>query len=141
MRTIRYCGKRRMPDPAVRATDTPPPLADPVVVGGIRNFGWVEPGLVARGEQPPLMPETFEALKQHGIRTVMSLRPDREPPPRINRRGWAEYAVEEEQRAVEASGLQFRHAPLTDFSAPPPDEIAAALAELDRAVEHGAPVF
>jgi hypothetical protein len=54
--------------------------------------------------------------------------------------GWVEYAVEEEQRAVEASGLQFRHAPLTDFSAPPPDEIAAAIAELDKAVEHGAPV-
>jgi uncharacterized protein (TIGR01244 family) len=129
-----------MSNDAVRATDDPP-IADPIVVGGIRNFAWVEPGLVARGEQPPLVAETFEALKQHGIRTVLSLRPDREPPPRLNRRGWAEYAVEEEQRAVEQSGMLFRHAPLTDFSAPPPDEIAAAIAELDAAVDTGAPVF
>src|SRR5213076_34332 len=63
------------------------------------------------------------------------------PPPKLNRRGWAEYAVEEEQRVAEDSGLLFCYAPLTDFSAPPPEEIAAAIAELDAAVEAGAPVF
>jgi protein tyrosine phosphatase (PTP) superfamily phosphohydrolase (DUF442 family) len=107
---------------------------EPFAVAGIGNFGWVEPRVVARGQQPPLELETFDALRLLGVRAVLSLRPDREPPPRINRRNWPEYCVEDERRLVERSGLRFHHVPLADFSAPAPDEMAMALTLVDHAV-------
>jgi protein tyrosine phosphatase (PTP) superfamily phosphohydrolase (DUF442 family) len=104
----------------------------PFAVAGIRNFGWVEPGVVARGEQPTLDEATFRALYDVGIRAIVSLRPDREPPPFGGIRQWPEYHVEEEQRLAEQAGMCFRHQPLADFAAPPPDEVAAALQALDE---------
>jgi protein tyrosine phosphatase (PTP) superfamily phosphohydrolase (DUF442 family) len=116
-----------------------PEWTEPRPLAGIRNFGWAIPGVLARGEQPALEVETFETLRAHGIRTVLSLRPDREPPPRLARRRWPAYHVEEEQRVVEAAGLHFRHVPLEDFAAPSPAEVAHALAVLDAAVAHIGP--
>ena len=113
----------------------------PFPVAGIRNFGWVEPDILARGEQPPLVAETFTQLRALGIRTVVSLRPDREPPPPISRRTWTEYRVEDEQDLVERAGLHFGHAPMADFSAPAPHEVAAALRVVDAAVAKAPPVY
>jgi protein tyrosine phosphatase (PTP) superfamily phosphohydrolase (DUF442 family) len=108
-------------------------LATPRAVAGIRNFGWVVPGVLARGEQPPLTDETFDALRELGIGAVLSLRPDREQPS-ANRRisSPLEYHVEEEREVAERAGLSFGHAPIEDFSAPPPDQMAAALEVLDE---------
>jgi hypothetical protein len=97
------------------------PAEGPFPAAGIRNFGWVEPDILARGEQPPLVAETFTQLRDLGIRTVVSLRPDREPPPAVSRRNWTTYHVEEERDLVEQAGLRFYHAPLADISAPAPD--------------------
>jgi protein tyrosine phosphatase (PTP) superfamily phosphohydrolase (DUF442 family) len=117
------------------------PAEGPFAVAGIRNFGWVEPGILARGEQPALLEETFFQLHELGIRTVVSLRPDREPPPRQGRRVWTEYRVEEEQHLVERAGLHFGHAPMEDFSAPAPEDVAAALSVVDAAVAEAPPVY
>lgn len=65
----------------------------PTQLGTIRNFAWVEPGIVARGEQPELNPATFSVLKDVGITAVVSLRPDREPPSKNSVRPWPEYNV------------------------------------------------
>jgi protein tyrosine phosphatase (PTP) superfamily phosphohydrolase (DUF442 family) len=108
-------------------------VAEPISLAGIRNFGWVAPGLLARGEQPPLEDETFRVLYDLGIRSVVSLRPDHELPPANSRRDWPEYLVEDERRVVERAGLRFHHAPLLDLSAPRPDELAGALAVVDEA--------
>jgi len=106
----------------------------PTQLGSIRNFAWVVPGVVARGEQPALEPATFAALRDAGVTAILSLRPDREPPSQNSRRPWPEYHVEEEQALAEATGLRFRNQPLTDFSAPPPDGVAGALTIVDALV-------
>jgi protein tyrosine phosphatase (PTP) superfamily phosphohydrolase (DUF442 family) len=118
-----------------------PHIPEPQDVAGIRNFGWVVPQLLARGEQPPLEPETFEALHDLGVRTVLSLRPDREPPTPRSAARWPEYVIEHEREIAEAAGLAFAHAPLEDFSAPSPDEIATALTVLDREVAAAPAVY
>jgi protein tyrosine phosphatase (PTP) superfamily phosphohydrolase (DUF442 family) len=117
--------------------------ARPVALGGIQNFGWVELGVLARGEQPRLDEDaSFHALYAEGIRTVLSLRPDDEPPPDPSgKRVWPVYHVEDERRLCERIGLQFRHAALQDFSAPHPEELARALTVLDEAVAAAPAVF
>lgn len=116
-------------------------LARPFVLAGIRNFGWVEPGVVARGEQPQLTEGTFAQLHEHGIRGVVSLRPDGEQPSPFSQRQWPEYHVREERELAEAAGLRFWHAPLEDYSAPPPEQLAQAVATLDEAVAAAPAVF
>jgi len=116
-------------------------LRAPMAIAGIRNFGWVEPGVLARGEQPLLEEATFTGLRELGIRTIVSLRPDREPPPKVSRRNWPEYRVTDEYRLVEAAGLRFRHVPMADFSAPAADEIAAALGTVEAEVVEGPGVY
>src|SRR5207248_8510977 len=63
-----------------------------LVEAGLRNFAWVEPGVLARGEQPSPMA----------------------------RRVWPAYHVQDEHDAVQRAGLRFRHVPMLDFSAPDP---------------------
>jgi protein tyrosine phosphatase (PTP) superfamily phosphohydrolase (DUF442 family) len=104
----------------------------PSLLGSIRNFAWVEPGILARGEQPALEAPTFEALREAGVTAVLSLRPDRELPSNNARRPWPEYHVEEEQALAEATGLRFRNLPIEDFSAPPPERVATALTIVDE---------
>jgi protein tyrosine phosphatase (PTP) superfamily phosphohydrolase (DUF442 family) len=120
---------------------TPSEWTEPRTLAGIRNFGWAVPGVLARGEQPALEADTFRALHDEGIRTVLSLRPDREAPPDVARRLWPEYRLEDEQQLVEAAGMQFRHMPLEDFAAPSPDEVACALTVLDEAVSAAPAVY
>jgi protein tyrosine phosphatase (PTP) superfamily phosphohydrolase (DUF442 family) len=116
-------------------------VTSPTLLGSIRNFAWVEPGVVARGEQPALEIATFEALRDAGVTAVLSLRPDREPPSTNARRPWPEYHVEEEQALAEASGMRFRNLPITDFSAPPPERVAGALAIVDALVDERPGVY
>ncbi|HEY3061864.1 MAG TPA: tyrosine-protein phosphatase [Chloroflexota bacterium] len=117
-------------------------LAAPRAVAGIRNFGWVVPGVVARGEQPPLADDTFHGLHDLGISAVLSLRPHGEvPSPHRRISSPHQYDVEEERGVVERAGLRFAHAPLEDFSAPPPEELAAALRALDLQLETGPGVY
>jgi protein tyrosine phosphatase (PTP) superfamily phosphohydrolase (DUF442 family) len=115
--------------------------ASPRLVAGITNFGWVVPGLVARGEQPTLDAGTFEALREAGIGAVLSLRPDREPPPRVAGRWADEYLIAQERELAEAAGLRFANVPLQDFSAPPPDGVARALQILDAEVARAPGVY
>jgi protein tyrosine phosphatase (PTP) superfamily phosphohydrolase (DUF442 family) len=113
-----------------------------MVVGSVQNFGWVEPGVLARGEQPKLEESAFRALHAAGIGTIVSLRPDDEPPPEHQGlRVWPVYHVEDERRLAEGVGLQFRHVPMQDFSAPHPNEVAQALEVLDQAVAEAPAVF
>jgi atypical dual specificity phosphatase len=106
----------------------------PTTLGSIRNFAWVEPGVLARGEQPELNSETFSALRGAGITAVVSLRPDREPPSANSRRPWPEYRMEDEAALAESHGMRFRNLPITDFSAPSPDQVASALRIIDALV-------
>lgn len=109
-------------------------MNSPSLLGSIRNFAWVEPGTLARGEQPALEAATFAALRDAGVTAVLSLRPDREPPSANARRPWPEYHVEEEQALAEAAGLRFRNLPLEDFAAPPPERVADALRVIDALI-------
>ena len=106
----------------------------PMEVAGIRNFGWVVPNLLARGEQPPLEAATFHTLRELGIGSVVSLRPDREQPTGKSAARWPEYVVEQERELASQAGLRFAHAPVEDFSSPTPDQVAQGLRVLDRAV-------
>jgi len=110
----------------------------PHAVAGIRNFVWVEPGVLARGEQPPLTDETFTALRAEGITAVLSLRPHAEQP---TPRRPDPYDVHDERTLAERHELRFAHAPLEDFSALPPESLATALATLDREVARGETVY
>jgi protein tyrosine phosphatase (PTP) superfamily phosphohydrolase (DUF442 family) len=116
-------------------------LPAPMHVAGIRNFGWVVPNLLARGEQPPLERATFEALRELGIGSVVSLRPDREPPTASSAGRWPEYVVGEERRLAEVAGLRFAHVPVVDFSSPTPDNVAQALTALDEHVAEAPAVY
>ena len=90
-------------------------MNSPSRLGSIRNFAWVEPGILARGEQPALVAPTFAALRDAGVTAVLSLRPDREPPSNNARRPWPEYHVEEEQALAEAKQTGIVGKPLTPF--------------------------
>jgi protein tyrosine phosphatase (PTP) superfamily phosphohydrolase (DUF442 family) len=116
-------------------------LVVPSTLATIRNFAWVVPGVLARGEQPQLEPTIFAALRQAGVTTVLSLRPDREPPSANASRLWPEYYVEQEQALAEQAGMRFEQFPLEDFSAPPPERIAGALSLLDSLTNNGQAVY
>jgi protein tyrosine phosphatase (PTP) superfamily phosphohydrolase (DUF442 family) len=109
-------------------------VISPTRLGSIRNFAWVVPGVVARGEQPALECGTFEALRDTGVTAILSLRPDREPPSPNSIRRWPEYRVEDERSIAESTGMRFRHVPIADFSAPPPESVAGALESIDQLV-------
>jgi protein tyrosine phosphatase (PTP) superfamily phosphohydrolase (DUF442 family) len=113
----------------------------PSTLGTIRNFAWVVPGVLARGEQPELEPSIFATLREAGVTTVLSLRPDREPPSTNASRPWPAYSREEEQALVEQVGLRFEQFPLEDFSAPPPERIAGVLYLLDSLANDGQAVY
>jgi protein tyrosine phosphatase (PTP) superfamily phosphohydrolase (DUF442 family) len=117
-------------------------LTAPRAVAGIRNFVWVEPGVLARGEQPPLTDETFSGLRELGITAVLSLRPhDEQPSPSRRLSSPDPYDVDAERSVAERNGLRFAHAPIEDFSAPPPELLAAALETLDRQVADDETVY
>lgn len=116
-------------------------MEPPFTLGTIRNFAWVIPNVLARGEQPALETDVFTRLREAGVTAVLSLRPDREPPSANSRRPWPEYHVEEEQALAEQAGMRFAHVPIADFSAPPPERIATALRVIDDLVADGRAVY
>src|SRR5438045_817300 len=107
------------------------PFRGPVELAGIRNFGWLLPGTLARGEQPPLERATFEALGRAGVGAVLSLREDGEAAKTITGREVGLYDVARERELARRAGLLFRHLACTDLQAPRPDEVAAALRAMD----------
>jgi protein tyrosine phosphatase (PTP) superfamily phosphohydrolase (DUF442 family) len=113
----------------------------PTALGTIRNFAWVVPGALARGEQPELDPGVFAMLRETGVSAVLSLRPDREPPSPNARRPWPEYHVEDEHAVAEAAGLRFANVGLADFSAPSPEQVACALKTIDTLADEGHAVY
>ena len=112
----------------------------PRPLAGIHNFGWVVPGSLARGEQPPLDPDTFEALAREGIGTVLSLRQDGEPARGFTMAQGA-YAGADEAEHCRAAGLRFCQVGCTDYQAMLPDRLAAALRTIDEEALAGRPVF
>jgi protein tyrosine phosphatase (PTP) superfamily phosphohydrolase (DUF442 family) len=113
----------------------------PIQVGSVRNFGWVLPALLARGEQPELQPATFQALADAGVTAIVSLRPDGEAPSPRAQRTWPVYEVAQERELALGAGLAFANVPLEDFSGQPPEGVAAALREIDLLVGEGQRVY
>ncbi len=86
------------------------------------NFGWLVPGEVA-GSARPLSDDAFAALTAQGVRAVITL--TEEPLPAA---------------ALHAADLASVHLPIADFTAPTQEQIAAAVAAIDRFVAAGRPV-
>lgn len=110
-------------------------------LGGIRNFGWLQEGRLARGEQPPLDDETLESLAAAGVQSVVSLRAEAERAGPLDGRLVPEYAAELQRAACERAGLRFHHLGCTDFMAPSPEEVAETLRAVDAEVHEGRTVF
>ena len=110
-------------------------------LGGIRNFGWLQPGRIARGEQPPLDDDTLEALAAEGIRSVISLRQEDEGEGTLAGRHVPAYSAEGQRLACERAGLRFHHVGCTDYQAPQPDEVADTLRAIDEEAEADRPVL
>jgi protein tyrosine phosphatase (PTP) superfamily phosphohydrolase (DUF442 family) len=110
-------------------------------LGGIRNFGWLRAGRLARGEQPPLDDDTLGTLAVEGIRSVISLRQEAERAGTLDGRFTPEYSAEGQRLACERVGLRFHHVGCTDYQAPRPDEVADGLQAIDEEVGAGRPVL
>jgi protein-tyrosine phosphatase len=108
-----------------------------VEVAGVRNFGWVVPGKLARGEQPPFEAETFAGLRAAGVDTILSLREDAEKPRTVGQRELPVYSIEHERRMAEEAGLRSLHLPCVDFRAPRPDQVGQAMRLLDEEIGAG----
>src|SRR5215207_1992242 len=93
-------------------------------LGGLRNFGWLVPGRLARSEMPPLDDGTADRLRAEGIRSVISLRQEGEPEGTLTGRLVPAYAAAAQRVACERANLQFTHLGCTDYQSPRPDEVA-----------------
>ena len=85
------------------------------------NFGWLIPGEVA-GTSRPLNNDALDALKERGIRAVVSLT---EEPLADN--------------ALRRGDLAGVHLPIVDFTAPTLDQVAVAVAAIDGFRARGLP--
>lgn len=86
----------------------------------IRNFSQVEPYLF-RGGQP--VKEGFFALKEMGVRTVISLR-------------WGKKVIAAEKAAVEDLGMKFISIPLNYWNLPKQETVDMFLALIDDEANH-----
>jgi protein tyrosine phosphatase (PTP) superfamily phosphohydrolase (DUF442 family) len=116
-------------------------LPAPRAVGSVRNFAWLAPGLLARGEQPPLDQAAFAALKAAGVGAVLSLRADEAGARVVDGRRHPPYRAADERAVCAAAGLRFHHVPCDDFAAPPAPAVAAALRAIDEETRAGRAVF
>ena len=112
-----------------------------VPLGGVRNFGWLQDGRLARGEQPPLDDGTLGTLQTAGITSVISLRAEGELAGPLDGRLVPQYAADLQRAACDAVGLRFHHLGCTDFMAPSPTEVASTLRTLDAEIDGGQTVF
>ena len=110
-------------------------------VDGIANFGWVERGKLARGEQPREDWGGYRALREVGITCVLSLREGEERENVVAGRPFPAYKAAEEGAACRAHGLRFRHIPLRDRAIPAPEALAAALGAIEAEVAAGQVVY
>jgi len=113
----------------------------PRPLGGIRNFGWVIPGVLARGEQPPLDAESFDALRAAGIGSILSLREHNEEALPVDGRPLPPYGVAEERGWCERFGLHFQHIGCVEAEVTPAEDLVAALEAIDREIGLGRAVF
>jgi protein-tyrosine phosphatase len=104
-------------------------------VGSIRNFAWIAPSLLARGEQPKS--RDYQKLRRMGIGTILSLR-ETEASGELEREA---YRAVDEGKYCAAAGLAFRHIPCVDKFLPEPKAIAFALTAIDEELADGRPVF
>jgi len=86
------------------------------------NFGWLVPGELA-GSARPMSDDALAALAAQGVRAVISL--TEEPLPAA---------------ALRAADLAAVHLPVADFTPPTQEQIAAAVAAIERFVAAGRPV-
>lgn len=117
------------------------PAQVPVVVGGVRNFGWVQEGALARGEQPLFDPDAYAGLRAAGIGHVLSLREEGEGAGEVVGRWLPTYSAAIERAICQQAGLGFLHLPCTDGRAPDPEGLAVALGAIEAAAGRGEAVF
>ena len=86
------------------------------------NFGWLVPGEVA-GSSRPMNDDALAALTSQGVCAVISL--TEEPLPAA---------------ALHAADLDVVHLPVADYTPPTQEQIAAAVAAIERFVAAGRPV-
>jgi hypothetical protein len=113
----------------------------PFEVAGIRNFGWVEEELVARGEQPLWSVEAYRDLRRAGIARVLSLRQTGEQSGDVFGRRFPAYRPEQEAELCRQAGLGFDHVSCVDGQAPSPESVARSLEVVRDAVQCGTPVY
>jgi hypothetical protein len=114
---------------------------DPDPTGGIRNFAWVQPGTLARGEQPVDWTGAYAALRELGVSRVLSLRETGEGAGDVVGRWLPVYRPDEEQAICRQAGMDFLHMPCRDGRAPDPEGLAAALAAIEASAGKGEAVF
>jgi atypical dual specificity phosphatase len=86
------------------------------------NFGWLVPGELA-GSARPLSDDAFDALVAQGVRAIISLTEEPLPP-----------------EALRARDVDVVHLPVADYTPPTQEQIAAAVAAIDRFAAAGRPV-
>jgi len=116
-------------------------VCGPVQYAGIGNFGWVEAGSLARGEQPALNVGAFATLRRAGIGSVLSLRESGEPLDGSLSIRPAVYRPELEAELCREAGLTFAHVACRDCQPPSPESLVRALGAVRQSVEQGRPVF
>src|SRR5712692_1407791 len=125
--------------------------AEQAEVLGVPNFCWTWDRVLARGGQPTGI-EHFEALREAGIGTVISLRVDGEPSGYETHAvldpssgdAWdaqATYCVQDQRSLCDQAGLKFCQIPCPDLVAVSPWAVAEALAAIDSELDGGRAVF
>ena len=113
----------------------------PMRLGTLRYFGWLVPGVLARGEQPLLDADDLPLLRRAGVTDVLSLREAADVAKPAAGRPLPAYRAEDEAARCRELGLAFHHLPCADYAAPAPREVATAVARLDALIDDGRAVF
>jgi hypothetical protein len=108
---------------------------------GIVNFGWVDQGRVARGEQPREDWGGYGELREAGVTCLLCLREATERENLVAGRPFPTYRVEEEEEQCRALGMRLRHVPFQDRAIPPVAGLVAALEAIEQEVAAGQVVY
>jgi len=115
--------------------------AETVHPGGIANFGWVQAGQLARGEQPRSECGGYAALRELGLTSVLCLREASERENMVAGRPFPPFRLEDEAAQCEKHHLRLVHVPLPDRTVPPADALSQALEWLEEALGRGEAVY